>query len=46
MNIQPVSALYAELCVLAGADEQLRRDLWQSLEKYDIFARTSHTSFA
>ena len=36
MNIQPISALYAELCVLAGADEQLRRDLWQSLEKYDI----------
>lgn len=44
-NLQPISALYAEICVLSGANSEIRSALWHSLEKYDIFDRAVNVSF-
>lgn len=46
MNLQPVSALFAELCAVTGADDALRRRLWACLDKYEITPRAAHLSFA
>lgn len=46
MNLQPVSALFAELCAVTGADDALRRRLWACLDKYEIAPRAAHLSFA